>query len=220
MLDMGFAEEIDAILEATPKSQQTALFSATMPSRILSIAHRHLKDPSRVTIAREKTAAGALPRVRQVAYLVPRAHKPAVLDRVLDVENPAAALVFCRTRLEVETLVETLSPMAGGRRDSTAAWSSGSGIASCKCSAAARQTCSSPPMSPLADSISNTSHTLSTMTCLRGKQKGSVHRIGRTGRAGRAGTAITLVEPREHRLLRTIEAFTKQRVEIARCYSR
>ena len=82
MLDMGFAEDLDAILEATPKERQTALFSATMPSRILSIAQRHLKDPARVTIASEKTAAGKLPRVRQLAYLVPRAHKPAVLDRV------------------------------------------------------------------------------------------------------------------------------------------
>ncbi|MFI5179122.1 MAG: DEAD/DEAH box helicase, partial [Vicinamibacterales bacterium] len=114
MLDMGFAEDLDAILEATPKTRQTALFSATMPSRILAIAARHLRDPSRVTIAREKTAAGKLPRVRQVAYVVPRAHKPAALDRVLDMENPTSALVFCRTRLEVDTLVETLS--AHGRR--------------------------------------------------------------------------------------------------------
>ena len=114
MLDMGFAEDLDAILEATPRGRQTALFSATMPARILSIAQRHLTDPARVTIAGEKTAAGKLPRVRQVAYLVPRAHKPAVLDRVLDMENPTSALVFCRTRLEVEALVEMLS--AHGRR--------------------------------------------------------------------------------------------------------
>src|SRR5436190_940300 len=106
MLDMGFAEDLDAILEATPKTRQTALFSATMPARILAIAQRHLRTPARVTIATEKTAAGKLPRVRQVAYVVPKAHKPAALDRVLDMENPTSALVFCRTRLEVETLVE------------------------------------------------------------------------------------------------------------------
>src|SRR5688572_15110402 len=64
MLDMGFAEDIDTILESTPPSRQTALFSATMPARILSIAKRHLKDAERITIAREKTAAGKLPRVR------------------------------------------------------------------------------------------------------------------------------------------------------------
>src|SRR3954469_21965379 len=114
MLDMGFAEDLDAILEATPKTRQTALFSATMPPRILAIAQRHLKEPARVTIAREKTAAGKLPRVRQIAYVVPRAHKPAALNRVLDMENPTSAIVFCRTRLEVDTLVETLS--AHGQR--------------------------------------------------------------------------------------------------------
>ena len=64
MLDMGFAEDLDAILEATPKSRQTALFSATMPARILSIAQRHLSNPARVIVAREKTAAGKMPRVR------------------------------------------------------------------------------------------------------------------------------------------------------------
>src|SRR5918995_6270937 len=77
MLDMGFADDLDAILEATPAQRQTALFSATMPSRILSIAQKHLRDPQRITIAREKTGGGKLPRVRQLAYVVPRAHKPA-----------------------------------------------------------------------------------------------------------------------------------------------
>jgi len=79
MLDMGFAEDLDAILDATPAGRQTALFSATMPARILSIANRHLKDPARVAIAREKPVAGKLPRVRQVAYIVARPHKSAAL---------------------------------------------------------------------------------------------------------------------------------------------
>src|SRR5262245_4420956 len=79
MLDMGFAEDLDAILKATPDARQTALFSATMPARILAIAERHLKHPARVTIAREKTAAGKVPRVRQLAYIVNRAYKPAKL---------------------------------------------------------------------------------------------------------------------------------------------
>ena len=94
MLDMGFAEDLDAILQATPDTRQTALFSATMPARILAIAGRHLKNPARVTIAREKTAAGKMPRVRQVAYIVARAHKPATLARILDMEDPVAT-VFC-----------------------------------------------------------------------------------------------------------------------------
>src|SRR4051794_36327288 len=68
MLDMGFAEDLDAILDATPKTRQTALFSATMPPRLRSIAERHLEGPQRIQIAREKVAAGSIPRVRQVVY--------------------------------------------------------------------------------------------------------------------------------------------------------
>src|SRR4029453_10596003 len=95
--------------EATPKTRQTALFSATMPPRLRSIAERHLEKPQRIQVAREKVAAGRIPRGRQVVYFVPRAHKTAALQPVLDMESPASALVFCRTRLEVDTLVETLN---------------------------------------------------------------------------------------------------------------
>ena len=98
MLDMGFADDLEAILQATPPERQTALFSATMPARIGSIASRHLKNASRVTIAREKLAAGKMPRVRQQVYVVSRAHKTAALGRILDVEDPTSAIVFCRTR--------------------------------------------------------------------------------------------------------------------------
>src|SRR3982751_3227815 len=96
MLDMGFAEDLDAILKATPHTQQTALFSATMPSRILAIAERHLKKPARITIAREKSSPGKMPRIRQLAYIVSRAYKATTLGRILDMEDPAATLVFCR----------------------------------------------------------------------------------------------------------------------------
>src|SRR5688500_12458595 len=109
MLDMGFAEDIDAILDATAATRQATLFSATLPARILSIAKKHLSNPARVTIAGEKTATGKLPRVRQVAYVVRRDQKPAALDRILDMENPTSAIVFCRTRLEVDALSETLN---------------------------------------------------------------------------------------------------------------
>src|SRR3954462_5464057 len=109
MLDMGFADNLDAILKATPATRQTALFSATMPARILSIAGKHLNNPARITIAGEKPAAGKVPRVRQVAYIVNRAHKAATLARVLDMEDPVATLVFCRTRMEVDALTDTFN---------------------------------------------------------------------------------------------------------------
>src|SRR5690606_20748320 len=100
MLDMGFAEDLDAILESTPSERQTALFSATIPPRIAEVARRHLRDPMRVRIDREAVSLGETPRVRQVAYIVARVHKLATLGRVLDVENPTSTIVFCRTRTE------------------------------------------------------------------------------------------------------------------------
>jgi ATP-dependent RNA helicase DeaD len=214
MLDMGFAEELEAILAVTPKERQTALFSATLPARILRIAERHLRDPARITIARAKAAPGKLPRVRQVAYVVARAHKPAALGRVLDMEDPASALVFCRTRLEVETLVETLNAhgyraeaLHGGlvqrQRDRVMGrFRSGEVDLLVATDVAARGL-----------DIEHLSHVVN--YDVPATAEAYVHRIGRTGRVGRAGVAITLAEPREHRLLRSIEAYTKQRIEVA-----
>jgi ATP-dependent RNA helicase DeaD len=213
MLDMGFAEDLDAILDATPAERQTALFSATMPARILSIAARHLKDPRRIAIARETTAAGKVPRVRQVAYVVARAHKPASLERVLEIEDPASALVFCRTRMEVDTLVEMLNAhghraeaLHGGmeqrQRDRVMGrFRDGTVELLVATDVAARGL-----------DIERLSHVIN--YDVPASPDAYVHRIGRTGRAGRGGTAITLAEPREHRLLRAMEAATKQKIEV------
>ena len=215
MLDMGFAEDLDAILEVTPASRQTALFSATMPARILSIAARHLKDPVRITIAREKALAGKMPRVRQVAYIVGRAQKAATLERILDMEDPVATLVFCRTRLEVESLVETCNAhghraeaLHGGmmqkQRDRVMglfrAQKANLLIAT---DVAARGL-----------DIEHISHVVN--YDVPASPEVYLHRIGRTGRAGRGGTAITLAEPREQRHLRSIEGFTKAKLDIGK----
>ena len=103
MLDMGFAEDIEAILDAVPVERQTVLFSATVPARINGLVKRFLRDPVKVKIHREDAGVEAK-RIRQVAYLVPRAHKASALGRLLDIESPAATVVFCRTREEVDTL--------------------------------------------------------------------------------------------------------------------
>jgi ATP-dependent RNA helicase DeaD len=214
MLDMGFADDLDAILQATPETRQTALFSATMPARILAIAGRHLKNPARVTIAREKTAAGKMPRVRQVAYVVARAHKPATLARILDMEDPVATLVFCRTRMEVESLVETFNAhghrseaLHGGmeqrQRDRVMGlFRSKKADVLIATDVAARGL-----------DIEHISHVIN--YDVPASPEAYLHRIGRTGRAGRGGTAITLAEPREHRLLRAIESFLRVKIDVA-----
>jgi ATP-dependent RNA helicase DeaD len=213
MLDMGFAEDIEAILAATPPERQTALFAATMPPRIAAIAQRHLREPVRVTIEREKTAAGTIPRVRQVAFLVTRAHKSLALGRVLDMESPTSAIVFCRTRLETDDLVENLNAhgyraealhggMAQKQRDRVMA----------QFRAAKTDLLVATDVAARGLDIAHLSHVVN--YDVPSSPEVYVHRIGRTGRSGRAGVAITLAEPREHRQLRNIEAFTRQKIEV------
>ena len=214
MLDMGFAEDIEAILEATPQTRQTMLFSATMPPRLKAIAEEQLRDPERIMIAQEKTAAGKMPRVRQVAYVIPRAQKAAALQRVLDMESPTSAIVFCRTRLEVDSLVETLNAhgyraeaLHGGmqqkQREAVMA----------RFRAAKADLLIATDVAARGLDIQQLSHVFN--YDVPTDPDAYVHRIGRTGRAGREGTAITLAEPREHRLLRSIEHVIKQRIEVA-----
>ncbi|MCX2949391.1 DEAD/DEAH box helicase [Lentzea sp. NEAU-D7] len=213
MLDMGFAEDIDAILSETPAERQTVLFSATMPPRIDRMAKSHLREPVLIQIEREKTEPGEAPRVRQTAYLVRREHKPAALGRVLDVESPTAAVVFCRTRDEVDQLTETLNGR-GYRAESLHG-----GI-----SQEQRDRVMSRLRSGTADLL------VATDVAARGLDieqlthvvnynvpsapEAYTHRIGRVGRAGREGVAITLVEPRENSMLKTIERVTKTKIPV------
>jgi len=213
MLDMGFAEELEALLDAIPAERQTALFSATMARRIVGIAQRRLRDPVRVTIAAEPAQRGEAPRVREVAYLVRREHKPAALGRVLDMETPTAALVFCRTRTEVDELTETLGArgydaeaLHGGftqeQRDRVLRrFREGTSDVLVATDVAARGL-----------DIENLSHVVN--FDLPSSAEAYVHRIGRTGRAGREGVAVTLIEPREQRLLQNIERITKHRIAV------
>jgi ATP-dependent RNA helicase DeaD len=204
MLDMGFADELDAILDETPETRQTVLFSATMPRRLDALARRHLRDPARITIARESATAGSSPRVTQTAYVVPRAAKPAALGRILDVESPTAAIVFCRTREEVDSLTETLNgrgyraeALHGGmsqeQRDRVMGrLRGGTADLLVATDVAARGL-----------DIDQLTHVVN--YDVPSAPEAYVHRIGRVGRAGREGVAITLAEPREHRMLKTIE---------------
>jgi ATP-dependent RNA helicase DeaD len=212
MLDMGFIEDIEAIIAALPAERQTALFSATFPPRIQDLARRALKEPERVVIEREKLET---PLVRQVAYLVNRAHKLEALARILDVEAPASAIVFCRTRTEVDELTEALAVrghhpealhggLAQAQRDRVMGkFRQGTADILIATDVAARGL-----------DVEHVSHVIN--YDIPQTPEVYVHRIGRTGRAGREGTAVTLVVPREKFLLRAIERTTGQPFEHAR----
>jgi ATP-dependent RNA helicase DeaD len=215
MLDMGFSEDIDAIVAETPDTRQTALFAATFAPRIMSIAGRHLKNPKKVQIAQEKRAAGKLPQVRQVAFIVGKGQKISALHRILDFESPKSAIVFCRTRLEVDELTDTLNAhgygaqaLHGGmvqkQRDRVMQlFRSEKADILVATDVAARGL-----------DIDHVSHVIN--FDLPTAAEVYVHRIGRTGRIGREGVAITLLAPREQRFLQYVERLTKQKVEIGK----
>ena len=214
MLDMGFAEDLELILEALPEVRQTALFSATLPPRISGIAERHLKNPTRVLIPRDTSTKGSIPKVRQTAYVVPRAHKVTALGRILDLESPTLALIFCRTRIEVDELAERMvgrgyrvEAMHGGMtqniRDRVIK----------KARAAALDLLIATDVAARGLDIEHISHVVN--FDVPSSPESYVHRIGRTGRAGREGVAITLVESREYRLMRNIESVTRTKIEKA-----
>ncbi|MBI1323823.1 DEAD/DEAH box helicase [bacterium] len=214
MLNMGFAEDMDAILSETPKDRQTMLFSATMPPRIEEIAKRHLRRPVRIKVAKELPASGEEAKVRQTAYIVHRENKAKSLARILEIERPASAIIFCRTRSDADGLVDLLrhrnfEPLAlhGGltqnQRDQVMGrFRSGSADLLIATDIAARGL-----------DIAHLSHVINFDLPTDPDQY--VHRIGRVGRAGRAGIAITLATPRERFALTQIERATRQKVEIA-----
>ena len=213
MLDMGFAEDLEAILTALPGERQTALFSATIAPRIATIARTHLRDPVRVTIAREAPATGKKPKVREIAYVVPRQHKIEALGRVLDMEGATAALIFCRTRTEVDELSEVLGsrgyvaePLHGGlsqeQRDRVMRrFRDGTTQLLIATDVAARGL-----------DIGHLSHVVN--YDIPSSPDAYIHRTGRTGRAGKEGVAITLLEPKEMRMLKSIEQVSKRKISI------
>ena len=213
MLDMGFAEDIELILGETPQSRQVALFSATMPPRIDGMVRRYLNDPVRVELGRKASASPEGLLVRQTAYMTPRGYKPAALARVLDLEMPPAAVVFCRTRDEVDQVTETLNgrgfraeALHGGmdqqQRDRVMGRLRGGKL----------DLLVATDVAARGLDVERLTHVVN--YDVPSAPDSYVHRIGRVGRAGREGTAITLAEPRERNMLKAIERATGRPIAI------
>jgi ATP-dependent RNA helicase DeaD len=213
MLDMGFAEDIETILDQTPAKRQTVLFSATMPPRIKHIVDQHLTNPTIISVGLGQAEPGVAPKVRQTAYVVNRAHKSAALARILDVEQPGQAIVFCRTRADVDQLTETLNGR-GYRAEALHG-----GLSQEQRTRVLGRLRSETADLLIATDVAARGLDIETLTHVvnfdvPSAPESYVHRIGRVGRAGREGTAITLAQPREHRMLKTIERLTKQPIAI------
>ncbi|MDH3302662.1 MAG: DEAD/DEAH box helicase [Acidimicrobiia bacterium] len=213
MLDMGFAEDIELILESTPPTRQTALFSATMPPRITAIAARHQSDPVRIKVGMGDDAP-AKNLVRQAVYLVQRKHKSAALGRIIDIEAPESALVFCRTRNDVDELTATMN--ARGYRAEAL---HGGMDQSQRDRVMARLRDGTADLLVATD-VAARGLDVDTLTHVvnydvPAQPESYVHRIGRVGRAGREGVAITLAEPSTRSRLRNIERLVGHKLDVA-----
>jgi ATP-dependent RNA helicase DeaD len=214
MLDMGFVEDIETILDATPDTRQVVLFSATMPRRIEKLAQNYLRQPVTVRIKREEVAEGAAPQVRQNAYLVPRSHTTAALGRVLELERPRSAIVFCRTRADVDAVTEALTGR-GLRAEALHG-----GMDQEHRARVVERLRSGRTELLVATDVAARGLDIDLLTHVVNHDvpqtaEAYVHRIGRVGRAGREGVAITLVPPSKRYMLSAVERLTGQRITVA-----
>ena len=208
MLDMGFVEDIEFILGEVPAERQIALFSATVPRRIDALIRRHLRNPARVAIAQEAVTAT---QTRQMYVETPHHEKVEALTRILDIEAPSSAIVFCRTKREVDELAERLQ----SRGYQAAAIHGDIGQAQRERLLLAFRDGRAPLL--IATEVAARGLDIPEVTHvfnydIPGDVDAYIHRIGRTGRMGRTGHAITFVAPQEMRKLRLIEHRIRQKL--------
>ncbi len=210
MLDMGFIEDVEFILQQMPAERQTLLFSATVPPPIAHLAQRYLRNPAHVVINPERLT---VPQTEQWYYEVREHEKVDAVSRILDVEGAERTIIFCRTKRRVDELTEALQARGysaeaiHGDLNQTQRlrvlkrFKEGSSEILVATDVAARGL-----------DIEHVTHVVN--YDLPQDPEGYVHRIGRTGRAGRSGNAITLIHPKEMRQLRMMERVL--RVHVAR----
>jgi len=206
MLNMGFIEDVETILAATPEGRQTALFSATLPVRIRKLAERFMRDPQSVTVKRNTMTVAA---IEQRYYFLHESDKLHAVMNLLEIEDATSALIFARTRAETSLLASELT-----QRGFPAEALNGDLEQNARERILGRfrenqiKVLVATDVAARGLDIDDISHVINYQ--LPDDPEVYVHRIGRTGRAGKTGIAISLFTPREKRRLRDIEAFTKQ----------
>ncbi|MBS4202297.1 DEAD/DEAH box helicase [Bacillus sp. FJAT-49732] len=209
MLNMGFIDDIESILETVPEERQTLLFSATMPEPIRRIAERFMRSPEIVRVqAKEMT----VPLIEQFFVKVPEKEKFDVLARLIDVQSPELAIVFGRTKRRVDELSNALTV-----RGYTAEGIHGD-LSQAKRLSVLKKFKEGKVDVLVATDVAARGLDISGVTHVYNYDipqdpESYVHRIGRTGRAGKEGMAITFVSPREMGYLRIVEQTTKKRMQ-------
>lgn len=210
MLDMGFAPQLNAILDRVPKQRQTMLFSATMPDNIVKIATRHMKMPVRVEIARAGTLAE---KVEQEIFFVPKDQKRQLLENLLS-QYQGTILVFSRTKHGARKIRQAIAARGHAvaeihanrslsqRRAALEGFKNGKFRVLVATDIAAR-------------GIDVTGIELVINYDLPDNPQDYVHRIGRTGRAGLAGNAISFATPEQKRDVRDIEKIIRANIPVS-----
>jgi ATP-dependent RNA helicase DeaD len=210
MLRMGFIDDVEWVLEQSPKDRQIALFSATMPTAIRRITKRYLRDPVEVTIELKTTTAAT---IRQRYWPVSGTHKLDALTRILEAETTDAMLVFVRTKtatLEIAEKLEARGYRAVALNGDIAQKNRERIITQLK--AGKLDILVATDVAARGLDVERISHVIN--YDIPHDTEAYVHRIGRTGRAGRKGDAILFVAPREQRMLQSIERATRQKIDL------
>lgn len=206
MLNMGFIEDIEAILSKVPTERQTLLFSATMPAPIQRMAEKFMKDP---TIVRVKAKEMTVPQIEQYYIEIQEKSKFDVLTRLLDIQTPELAIVFGRTKRRVDELAEALNLrgyMAEGIHGDLSQAKRLSVLRKFK--EGTIDILVATDVAARGLDISGVSHVYN--FDIPQDPESYVHRIGRTGRAGKTGIAITFITRRERSYLKVVEQTTKR----------
>ena len=209
MLNMGFRDDIEVILQAVPKERQTVFFSATIPRPIQGLIEKYSRDPQSVKIEQK---AMTVPTVEQVYYEVDRRFKIELLTRLIDIHDYKLGIVFCNTKRMVDDLVDHLNAqgysadrlhgdMTQGMRDRVMTKFRKSGLEFLVATDVAARGIDVDDVQVVFNYD------------LPYDPEDYVHRIGRTGRAGRSGRAISFVAGRELFQIQTIERFTKMKIQ-------
>ncbi|MBT3321007.1 MAG: DEAD/DEAH box helicase [Anaerolineae bacterium] len=207
MLSMGFIDDIETILDATAQRRQVALFSATMPNRMGQLAKKYLNNPETVKIKKKQLTVAA---IEQRYYIMNHRDKFSALSRLFEAENMTRTLIFVRTRVGTGELSNALAA-----RGIAAEMINGDLSQDARERVMSRfkndriQVLVATDVAARGLDIDDISHVVN--YDLPEDPEVFVHRIGRTGRAGKEGVAISLLTPKDTRMLRRIESYTRQK---------
>ncbi len=201
MLNMGFQEELNAILAQTPATKTTLLFSATMPKGVAAIARQYMTSPLEITIGQRNAGAD---NVRHLYYMVHARKRYLALKRIVDSNPDSYGIIFCRTRQETKEIAEKLAG-DGYRADALHGDLSQSQRDHIMARFRARniQLLVATDVAARGLDVSDLTHVINYN--LPDDIANYTHRSGRTGRAGKPGIAISIIHMREKHLIRAIE---------------